>query len=84
MFSLLGVVFIALGLILLLSSKRNEQARLKRIESTNKNNHKKQKNKNKVKEESEMSEIKKSKGNAYSFIFAGICCILVEVITKFL
>lgn len=84
MFTLLGGVFIALGLILLISSKRNEQSRLKKLENVDKNNHKKQKNKSKSKEEDELKEIKKSKSNAYSFIFAGISCVLVEIIIKFL
>lgn len=84
MFNLLGGVFIALGLTLLLSNKKSEQAILKKSENVNKNSHAKQKNKSKAKEEAKLKELKKSKGNAYSFIFAGISCILVEIITKFL
>ncbi|MGL5749165.1 MAG: hypothetical protein ACRCXT_01460 [Paraclostridium sp.] len=82
MFSLLGAIFIGLGVTLLLSSKRNEQ-----IISKNNSGHVHkgtQGKKNKDKAEAEINELKKSKNNAYSFIFAGICCILVEITTSFL
>ncbi|QYE96492.1 hypothetical protein [Paraclostridium sordellii] len=88
MFLLLGVLFLILGILLLISlKKKNASYESKMDKLTQRNfdkNNKKQRNKvEKVKEKSE-SDLKKDKVNAYSFIAAGICCILVEITMKFL
>lgn len=88
MFLLLGIIFLALGLVLALSVKRKKAEYENKLKDINKNNYSKKdkKSKNKVEklQEKASSEIKKSKTNAYSFIAAGICCILVEITLKFL
>lgn len=88
MFLLLGVIFLALGLVLALSVKRKKAEYESKLENINKNNYSKKdkKSKNKVEklQEKANSEMKKAKTNAYSFIAAGICCILVEITLKFL
>ncbi|CEP40210.1 DUF3899 domain-containing protein [Paraclostridium sordellii] len=88
MFLLLGVLFLILGLLLFISFKKKKASYESKMEKlTQRNfdkNNKKQRNKaEKAKEKSE-SELKKDKVNAYSFIAAGICCILVEITMKFL
>ena len=88
MFLLLGVLFLILGILLFISFKKNKASYESKMEKlTQRNfdkNNKKQRNKaEKAKEKSE-SELKKDKVNAYSFIAAGICCILVEITMKFL
>lgn len=88
MFLLLGLLFLILGILLLISFKKKKASYESKMEKlTQRNfdkNNKKQRNKaEKAKEKSE-SELKKDKVNAYSFIAAGICCILVEITMKFL
>ncbi|MFR6016724.1 MAG: hypothetical protein ACLUG9_04260 [Paraclostridium sordellii] len=88
MFLLLGVLFLILGILLFISLKKKKASYESKMEKlTQRNfdkNNKKQRNKaEKAKEKSE-SELKKDKVNAYSFIAAGICCILVEITMKFL
>ncbi|MDU6113533.1 MAG: hypothetical protein E6649_03905 [Paeniclostridium sordellii] len=88
MFLLLGVLFLILGILLFISFKKKKASYESKMEKlTQRNfdkNNKKQRNKaEKAKEKSE-SEFKKDKVNAYSFIAAGICCILVEITMKFL
>ena len=88
MFLLLGVLFLILGILLLISLKKKKASYESKIEKLTQSNfdkkNKKQKNKaEKAKEKSEL-ELKKDKVNAYSFIAAGICCILVEITMKFL
>ncbi|CEK29876.1 hypothetical protein JGS6364_05221 [[Clostridium] sordellii] len=88
MFLLLGVLFLILGILLFISFKKKKASYESKMEKlTQRNfdkNNKKQRNKaEKAKEKSE-SELKKDKVNAYSFIAAGICCILVEITMKFL
>ncbi|CEJ73762.1 Uncharacterised protein [[Clostridium] sordellii] len=88
MFLLLGVLFLILGILLFISFKKKKASYERKMEKlTQRNfdkNNKKQRNKaEKAKEKSE-SELKKDKVNAYSFIAAGICCILVEITMKFL
>ena len=88
MFSILGVLFLILGILLFISIKKKKASYESKMEKlTQRNfdkNNKKQRNKaEKAKEKSE-SELKKDKVNAYSFIAAGICCILVEITMKFL
>lgn len=88
MFLLLGVLFLILGILLFISFKKKKASYESKMEKlTQRNfdkNNKKQINKaEKAKEKSE-SELKKDKVNAYSFIAAGICCILVEITMKFL
>ena len=88
MFLLLGVLFLILGILLFISFKKKKASYKNKIEKLTQSNfdkkNKKQINKaEKAKEKSE-SELKKDKVNAYSFIAAGICCILVEITMKFL
>ncbi|MFR4162647.1 MAG: hypothetical protein ACLT0R_08560 [Paraclostridium sordellii] len=88
MFLLIGVLFLILGILLFISFKKKKASYESKMEKlTQRNfdkNNKKQRNKaEKAKEKSE-SELKKDKVNAYSFIAAGICCILVEITMKFL
>ncbi|WP_338563982.1 hypothetical protein QJR60_07975 [Paraclostridium sordellii] len=88
MFLLLGLLFLILGTLLLISFKKKKASYESKIEKLTQSNfdkkNKKQRNKaEKAKEKSE-SELKKDKVNAYSFIAAGICCILVEITMKFL
>lgn len=88
MFLLLGLLFLILGILLLISLKKKKASYESKIEKLTQSNfdkkNKKQRNKaEKAKEKSE-SELKKDKVNAYSFIAAGICCILVEITMKFL
>ncbi|CEN90043.1 Uncharacterised protein [[Clostridium] sordellii] len=88
MFLLLGLLFLILGILLLISFKKKKASYESKIEKLTQSNfdkkNKKQRNKaEKAKEKSE-SELKKDKVNAYSFIAAGICCILVEITMKFL
>ncbi|CEO33356.1 DUF3899 domain-containing protein [Paraclostridium sordellii] len=88
MFLLLGILFLILGILLFISFKKKKASYESKMEKlTQRNfdkNNKKQRNKaEKAKEKSE-SELKKDKVNAYSFIAAGICCILVEITMKFL
>lgn len=88
MFLLLGLLFLILGILLFISFKKKKASYESKIEKLTQSNfdkkNKKQRNKaEKAKEKSE-SELKKDKVNAYSFIAAGICCILVEITMKFL
>ncbi|CEN93925.1 hypothetical protein [Paraclostridium sordellii] len=88
MFLLLGVLFLILGILLFISFKKKKafyESKMEKLTQRNfDKNNKKQRNKaEKAKEKSE-SELKKDKVNAYSFIAAGICCILVEITMKFL
>ena len=88
MFLLLGVLFLILGILLFISFKKKKASYESKMEKlTQRNfdkNNKKQRNKaEKAKEKSEW-ELKKDKVNAYSFISAVICCILVEITMKFL
>ncbi|MEG2788708.1 MAG: hypothetical protein RR942_12915 [Romboutsia sp.] len=86
MFLLLGIIFLALGLVLALSVKRKKAEYENKLKNITNYSKKDKKSKNKVEklQEKASSEIKKSKTNAYSFIAAGICCILVEITLKFL
>lgn len=90
MFLLLGLLFLILGILLLISFKKKKASYESKIEKLTQSNfdkkNKKQRNKaEKAKEKSESElKLKKDKVNAYSFIAAGICCILVEITMKFL
>lgn len=85
---LLGILFLVLGIVLLLSCKKKQkeyEIKLKSIEKSNRGKKDKKIN-NKIKniQQKYQSEIKKSKGSGYSFIVAGISCILVKIILMFL
>ncbi|WP_250673991.1 hypothetical protein LZ906_008160 [Paraclostridium ghonii] len=88
MFLLLGILFLVLGIVLLLSCKKKQKEYEIKLESIEKSNRGKKDKKinNKIKniQEKYQSEMKKSKGSGYSFIVAGISCILVKIIYKFL
>lgn len=87
MFLLLGVVFLILGILLVISLKGKREEYNKKLKYISKHNNKKGKNGKsksyKLQEKAE-ADLKKSKTNAYSFIAAGICCIIVEITLKFL
>lgn len=88
MFLLLGILFLVLGIVLLLSCKKKQKEYEIKLESIEKSNRGKKDKKinNKIKniQEKYQSEMKKSKGSGYSFIVAGISCILVKIILMFL
>ncbi|CEN75263.1 Uncharacterised protein [[Clostridium] sordellii] len=88
MFLLLGLLFLILGILLLISFKKKKASYESKIEKLTQSNfdkkNKKQKNKEEKAKEKSESELKKDKVNAYSFIVAGICCIIVEITIKFL
>ncbi|WP_170074653.1 hypothetical protein [Paraclostridium dentum] len=88
MFLLLGVLFLVLGISLLMSCKNTKKeydTKLQSIEQS-KGVKKDKKTNNKIKniEEKYEAEIKKSKGSGYSFLVAGISCMLAEIILKYL
>ncbi|MEN2257170.1 hypothetical protein AAIB48_05145 [Paraclostridium benzoelyticum] len=88
MFLLLGVLFLILGISLLMSCKNTKKeydTKLQNIEQS-KNIKKDKKTNNKIKNTKDKyeAEIKKSKGSGYSFLAAGISCMLAEIILKFL
>lgn len=87
MFLLLGVVFLVLGILLVISLKGKREEYNKKLEDISKHNNKKDKKgkskSDKLQEKAE-ADFKKAKTNAYSFIAAGICCIIVEITLKFL
>ncbi|MDU3337044.1 hypothetical protein [Paraclostridium bifermentans] len=88
MFLLLGVLFLVLGISLLMSCKNTKKeydTKLQSIEQS-KSVKKDKKTNNKIKniKEKYEAEIKKSKGSGYSFLAAGISCVLVEIVLKYL
>ncbi|EQK42818.1 putative lipoprotein [[Clostridium] bifermentans ATCC 638] len=88
MFLLLGVLFLVLGISLLMSCKNTKKeydTKLQSIEQS-KSVKKDKKTNNKIKniKEKYEDEIKKSKGSGYSFLAAGISCVLAEIILKYL
>ncbi|WP_419743210.1 hypothetical protein [Paraclostridium dentum] len=88
MFLLLGVLFLVLGISLLMScknAKKEYDTKLQSIEQS-KSVKKDKKTNNKIKniKEKYEAEIKKSKGSGYSFLVAGISCMLAEIILKYL
>ncbi|GAA0100860.1 MULTISPECIES: hypothetical protein [Paraclostridium] len=88
MFLLLGVLFLVLGISLLMSCKNTKKeydTKLQSIEQS-KGVKKDKKTNNKIKniKEKYEAEIKKSKGSGYSFLAAGISCMLAEIILKYL
>jgi len=77
-----------LGISLLMSCKNTKKeydTKLQNIEQS-KNIKKDKKTNNKIKNTKDKyeAEIKKSKGSGYSFLAAGISCMLAEIILKFL
>ncbi|MDU2147641.1 MAG: hypothetical protein E7E58_06560 [Paeniclostridium sordellii] len=86
MFLLLGVLFLILGILLFISFKKKKASYESKMEKLTQRNFDKnnKKQRNKAEKAKEKSELKKDKVNAYSFIAAGICCILVEITMKFL
>ena len=88
MFLLLGVLFLVLVISLLMSCKNTKKeydTKLQSIEQS-KSVKKDKKTNNKIKniKEKYEAEIKKSKGSGYSFLAAGISCMLAEIILKYL
>lgn len=88
MFLLLGVLFLVLGISLLMSCKNTKKeydTKLQSIEQS-KGVKKDKKTNNKIKniKEKYEAEIKKSKVSGYSFLVAGISCMLAEIILKYL
>ncbi len=88
MFFLLGVLFLVLGISLLMSCKNTKKeydTKLQSIEQS-KGVKKDKKTNNKIKniKEKYEAEIKKSNGSGYSFLAAGISCMLAEIILKYL
>lgn len=84
MFLLLGVLFLILGILLFISFKKKKASYESKMEKLTQRNFDKNNKKQRNKAEKSESELKKDKVNAYSFIAAGICCILVEITMKFL
>ncbi|WGX74931.1 hypothetical protein QJS64_12450 [Paraclostridium bifermentans] len=87
MFLLLGVLFLVLGISLLMSCKTQRKSMIQNYKVSNNQKCKKdKKTNNKIKnmQEKYEAEIKKSKGSGYSFLAAGISCMLAEIILKYL